>query len=378
MRRIPPAWRLAFILWLALRLVNWAFGAALFASGFAPLHSGYNYGIQTLTEGLDGALRGIWMRWDGVYYDLILTQGYQAMPNLSAFFPLFPLLARPLTALGLHAIPALITVSSLALLPALALFLQEVERLLGAQAMLPAGLGLMLFPTAFYFYAPYPQSLALLLILLAWRLARSRRWLGCALAGLLAGLAHSTVAPLVILLLVEAVGWLRSTRARLGWAALAVPFMPLAGVALFLAWRIGQGFPAYGDMQRTFFGTTFIGPWQGLLEVGRLWQNGNYRTLLATLLCLALAVLATAWALRARRFALAAYLGALVLLLLSVTMPDAPLASFNRYLLLGFPLFLALGDWMTRSPRLKLGLLAVFGVFYAVLCAYYLSWVWVA
>ena len=141
MRRIPLAWRLAFILWLALRLVTWAFGAALFASGFAPLHSGYNYGIQTLTEGLDGALWGIWMRWDGVYYDLILTQGYQAMPNLSAFFPLFPLLARPLTALGLHAIPALITVSSLALLPALALFLQEVERLLGRRPCCRPGWG---------------------------------------------------------------------------------------------------------------------------------------------------------------------------------------------------------------------------------------------
>lgn len=378
MRRIPPAWRLAFFLWLAMRLVTWAFGAALFASGFAPLESGYSFGIDTLTEGFSGALWGIWMRWDGVYYDLILTQGYHALPNLSAFFPLYPLLAHPLTALGMHPIPALIIISNLALLPALGLFLEEVERLLGAGYRLPAGLALMLFPTAFFFYAPYPQSLAFLLILLAWRFARTQRWLACALAGLLAGLAHSTVIPLAALLLVEVITWLRASSGKLRWAALAVPFMPLAGVAFFMGWQISVGLAPMAEVMSNFWGRHMIWPWQIVTEWLDLVLKGNYLIGFSSLMVMILSLAALAWAFRKLPLALVVYQLGLILFTFSTTASSMPLASYIRYALLGFPMFLALGYWMRRKPKLKLGMLAGFGVLYCILCALYLSWVWVA
>ena len=186
--RIPYTWRLAFILWLGMRLLLWILGMLLFVSGVLKTGSPLTYGVETLTEGWPGALFGVWTHWDGIYYDAIVSQGYHALPQLSAFFPLYPLLAKPLYWLGVHPAIALTIISNLALLPALWLYLEEAEHLLGKDHLLAAGLSLLFFPTSFYFYAPYPHSLALLMVLSAWKLAQKRKWLACATVGLLLGI----------------------------------------------------------------------------------------------------------------------------------------------------------------------------------------------
>lgn len=201
--RIPYVWRLAFILWLGMRLLLWAVGTFIYHSGLFPIHSGYSYGIDLISGPVSGALFGVWMRWDGVYYDLILSQGYSALPQLSAFWPLYPLLTRPLFWLGIHPNIALTISSNLAFLAAIVIFLEEVKDHFGFSVMLPAGLILVTFPGAFFFFAPFPMSLALLLVLLSYRLARSERWLAAAAAGFLSGLAHSTVIPLSLLLFIH-------------------------------------------------------------------------------------------------------------------------------------------------------------------------------
>ena len=199
-QRIPYTWRLAFGMWLGMRLLLWAFSAFLFYSGVVPLTSPFPEAPVALNQGLAGALFGSWLRWDGGFYYLILTQGYTATPSISAFWPLYPLLAKFFTLFGLPPLMALILVSNLALLAALVVFLEEVKDIFGKSTMIPAGLALLTFPGAFFFYAPFPMSLALLLVLLSARFARQNHWLAACLTGLLSGLAHSTVIPLSILL----------------------------------------------------------------------------------------------------------------------------------------------------------------------------------
>ena len=374
---IPYTWRLAFVLWLGMRLLLWALGAILFSSGLLTTGSPLTHGIGTLTEGWRGALFGIWTHWDGIYYDAIVSQGYHALPQLSAFFPLYPLLAKPFYWLGMHPAIALIMVSNLALLPALGLYLEEAEQLLGKDHILAAGLALLFFPTSFYFYASYPHSLALLMILGAWKLALKRKWLACAVVGFLLGLTHSSVIPLVVVLVVLVVRDLRRLRSKFGWVKLAVPAMPLAGVVLFLAWRISQGFPPFGEVQYQFWQTEFLGPVEVLLQFVHQMFNGRQLAYFA-LPILIVSLLATVWAFRKKFYLQAIYLSALILFLASVTMPNVPLGSFNRLILIGFPIFLAVASWMKQNRWAYRAILALSSVLYFIMCFAYLSWLWVA
>ena len=192
-KRIPYAWRLAILIWVGARLLTWAFGAGLYYSHIISSGFDYNPDIELLPAGsFLSAFFGVWMRWDGVSYDLIANKGYFAHPKISAFWPLYPLLARSLIVLGIHPIISLIIISNLASFFALLIFLLEVEALLGKEKMPKAGLAFMFFPGAFFFFTAYPTSLAILLILLAWRFARLNKWLAASIAGLLSGLTHPT------------------------------------------------------------------------------------------------------------------------------------------------------------------------------------------
>lgn len=376
-QRIPAAWRLAFIFWLGMRLLLWVLGALLFTSGLLTVGAPLTYGVETLTRGWQGALFGVWTHWDAIYYDAIVSGGYHALPQLSAFFPLYPLLAKPFTWLGIHPAIALTLVSNLSFLFALGLFLEEVERLLGRDYWVPAGLAILFFPTSFYFYAPYPHSLALFFVLLAWKLARQEKWLACAGVGLLLGLTHSSVIPVVIVLLVMVIRWLKHSPGRLHWAALAVPFMPLAGVATFLSWRIWAGFSNFGALQYRYWQTEFLGPLKVISQL--IYQLFHGRTLaIFAVILLCIALLALAWCLRKKLYLQAIYLGSLLLFLISFTMPNVPLGSFNRLVLIGFPIYLAMAAWMKSSRWAYRLILVGSGVLYFIMGFAYLSWLWVA
>lgn len=261
-RRIPESWRLGLLLWLGMRLLLWALSAFLYYSGFISLQSPFPEAPVALINGLPGALFGIWMRWDGGFYYLLLTQGYGATPSISAFWPLYPLLAKPFTWLGIHPLAALILVSNLAFLAAVVVFLEEIRDLFGRPYMLPAGLALVVFPGAFFFYAPFPMSLALLLILLSFRFARQRKWIGASITGLLSGLTHPSILPLSLLLAVCVIGWMRKAKSKLGWLNLVVLLMPFAGIALFLAWRERSGLIPYVEILHNYWKTSVLIPWQ--------------------------------------------------------------------------------------------------------------------
>ena len=75
---------------------------------------------------------------------------------------------------------------------------------------------LAIFPTAFFFLAPYSESLFLLLSLVAFREARRDRWANVAIAGALAALTRSigvVLAPALIVMALERRD-VRSTRCR--------------------------------------------------------------------------------------------------------------------------------------------------------------------
>jgi hypothetical protein len=208
---------------------------------------------------------------------------------------------------------------------------------------------LALFPTAFYLFGIFPQSLALLWILLAYQQAQRGHWLAASLAGLLAGLTHSTVVPLVILLAVQSIQALHGNRFSIRWPALlSVPFFPLLGIAIFLAWRVWMGYPSMVTVQIQNWGHYFSPPWKTLLTLTNyLLANGisNWVVVFNTIL-LGLSIYFAIWGLRYLPFSLNLYQISLLIFLLSTPQGiNDPLVSFNRYILLQFPMILGIGSF---------------------------------
>ncbi len=375
--RIPYTWRLAFGLWLGMRVLLWGISAFLFYNGVIPLDSPFPEAPVALDEGLAGALFGSWLRWDGGFYYWIVTEGYTATPTISAFFPLYPLLAKLCTMIGFHPLIALILISNLALLGALKIFLEEVSEYFDESIMLPAGLALLVFPGAFFFYAPYPMSLALLLVLLSVRFTRKNKWLAASLTGFLSGLTHSTVIPLSLLLLLFGLTDLPKTNGKLRWISLLTSAMPLAGVVTFLAWRIHQGFPSMANMLDASWGSTLLNPLKAIEQLGQSIMMGNWMSLLKTGIIL-IGLFSVFWLFRQRKITLAIYQTGLLLYLISFTVPDHPLGSFIRYFLLSFPVYMTLGAWMKQKTKLRVLVFSGMGILNLFLCSLFMCWYFVA
>ena len=160
---------------------------------------GFSFGLYlvrpasgSLPENRDWLDAFTWM--DGRWYKQIATQGYEYDPDKGtnvAFFPVYPLLGRAVMAVpGLRAEAALLIVSNLSLLAALAILAFYVrDRYPDAPAELAdyTVLAAALFPTGCFFRFAYSESTFLLLLVLA-MYAMLRRWPLWAIA-LLIGLA---------------------------------------------------------------------------------------------------------------------------------------------------------------------------------------------
>jgi hypothetical protein len=375
--RIPYHWRLAVVLYLSVRLLTWAFGVFLYYSHIIPPGFNYNPDIEMLSGSFPNALFGVWMRWDGVSYDLIANLGYHSHPKISAFWPLYPLLSSLLIKLHIHPIISLIIISNLATFLALVVFLAEVENLMGREKMVPTGLVLLLFPGAFFFFTPYPTSLALLLVLLTWRFARKNKWFLAALTGLLSGLTHPSVIPLAFLIFFLILRRIKNSTGLFRWVLLVVPFMPLAGVAVFLAWRENQRFLPYIQLLQTYWGTQVFDPSIGFRELLDYVFSGNLLAIMK-LIVLILVIASIIWIFHNRFYILGFYQVGLFVYLISVTLPGDPLGSIIRYSLMSFPTYIAIGAWMKNHPKAYLPSLLGLCLFNLFLCGLFLNWVYVS
>jgi hypothetical protein len=94
------AWIFGFTVWFLMRLLLSTWGAVIWFSGLIPKETGnkFYFGVEPERLGWRGALLGVWQRWDAIHYSRIAQNGYSTAA-LSAFFPLYPLMARYLSSL---------------------------------------------------------------------------------------------------------------------------------------------------------------------------------------------------------------------------------------------------------------------------------------
>ena len=223
-----------------------------------------SYFLSPDTEGPPGlGFFDIWLRWDGIRFLAIADQGYlapESTPNATAFFPLFPLLLRALTTIGLPGVLAGMLISTLASWIALAylhLLSEDHEQGTGRSAVLY----LALFPTAVFLIAPYSESVFLAGAIAAFYYARLGRW---HLVGIPAAVAMGARFAGVFLLAGLAVEFLRqrdlsASRVANAGLSLVVGLMPLLGYAAFLSQTKGDPFYFFVD-QRLGWGRALTGP----------------------------------------------------------------------------------------------------------------------
>lgn len=322
-----------------------------------------------------------WERADALWYLRIASKGYRADDGSAAFFPLYPVLVRAVGyATGRHWLLGAYVVSNAALVVALVLLyrltaLEFSERRARRVVVLAC-----IFPTSFFFFAPYTESLFLALTIGAFYCARRSRWGLVAVLGILAALTRSPGLLLAPALAVEAVlQWRGGTRGARTWPLLrgvvAAAVVPL-GTLLYLGYweRYGGDWRRPFDVQKSGWGKENSWPWDTFwhgLKLGDQFVGsypGAYFTVdaLAVLLLLAVAV----WSTVRLRASYAVYVWASLLFPMLLMWPGRPFLSMPRLLVVVFPLFWCLAAfehrWRARDAvvAISAGGLALLGTFF--------------
>src|SRR5262245_43823168 len=205
-----------------------------------------------------------WTRWDAGWYGHIATHGYvdQAVRpggqrNL-AFYPLYPLVMRLISFLGVSPLAAGILASNVAFLAALVVLHRMARARFGADVAGRCVALLAVFPFSFYFSAVYSEGLFLLLAVGSLYLAERGRWAAASFCALLCGAARApgvALAPALALLYLDRIRFdIRKVRPDVLWLGLSV-----LGPFLFYAYLAVQ----FGDPWLAFKATRVAGWWQG-------------------------------------------------------------------------------------------------------------------
>ncbi len=267
--------RLSLGISLAARLGLGAVMAAAWLVSLPHLDLGPNPG-ETLFAGLHWyptpagqALLGVWARWDAIHHLNLARLGYfQVGIGESVYYPLYAGLVSAVTRAFVHDyILGGLIVSTLATASALVFLFLLVDLTLGRDSARNAVWVTAVYPTAFFLWAPFTESLFVCLTLAAFLAAyRARGW-WAAPAAFLASLARGPgVLSAASLAWIGLKQW-RATPAgrRVGAVAgtLVAAGMAGAGGLAFQIWRQGAGFPPMSDILRDYSKLNWIGPLNG-------------------------------------------------------------------------------------------------------------------
>jgi Gpi18-like mannosyltransferase len=325
-----------------------------------------------------------WERLDALWFLKIATHGYSKSDASAAFFPLYPALIAALSfVIGGHPLAASLIISNGAFLAALMVLFALTRNELTEEVARRAVLYAAVFPTAFFFVAPYSESLFFLLVLLSFWSARHKRWELAGVTGALAALTRNLGVLLVPALAIEALyQWRRSDGGRL----------PVKGLAWSLAPAVAMG----GYL---LYWKAFSGDWLAPLHQQTNWQRhlanplvtlgkgttlafryigiypGGYHTLdwLITVPVLAAGI----YAVVRFRPAYGVYAAAALIVPLASMFAARPLIAFSRYALPVFPIYWAFAQWTRRSRAGRELLVAASAALLGLMTLLFVNWYYV-
>ncbi len=318
-------------------------------------------------------------RQDALWFLRIATSGYRATDGSAAFFPLYPLAVRVVSSIvGGRPLLAATLVSngaffgSLVILYDLTVF--EFDEAIARRTLVY----LAIFPTAFFFLAPYSESLFLLLSLIAFRQARRDRWATAAVAGMLAALTRSigiVIAPALVVMAFERA----RTDGRSPWGRAVAGAAVLLGPLAYLAWwgiALGDAsapLRAQANWQREA-AMPFVTLWRGAAMAFGFMGHPDPAYWTIDLLVTGVAIVAVAWGWRRIPFPYLVYAGGSLLLPLCYPFPSRPLLSMPRFVAVVFPAFWVIADATERRRLPHTAVVASFAAGLGLLATLFVNW----
>lgn len=389
--QIWVSWRIVFII------------LPIFAAAFIPRPPAYiNIKFNNPIEPWIEALVTGWSQWDSNWYILIAGQSY-INDQTVAFYPLFPFLLRGvgfLISLG-QATPATyqlggVIISSISALALCILFIRLLLLDYSREVTRCSLIYLIAFPTAFFLFAVYTESLFMALSIGAFYAARRERWLIAMVLVALSILTRQQGILVGFALLFE-----YGQQAHWNWRKInyqviffGLPVLSLGGW-LFWNW-VAFGNPLASVLAtQKYWGRHLTWPWQSFLsEIGgfmyrepgattwqpitEYWDAMPVLNIALTSVFIIVAIYSFKFFQKGQlRLAYLVFLWGCLLLPLSSPVSDDPLHSMPRYLLISFPTFIILAilgmrwrlfnqTWLTISVGMSGMLVARFTLGYWV------------
>jgi hypothetical protein len=305
-----------------------------------------------------------WFGWDTIAYLGIAILGYRPDASI-AFMPLYPFLIRftaPVFA-GNHLLAAL-ALSTVLCVIALILLYELFAEMVSPQVARDAVVMFLTFPTAFFLLAGYTESLFMVLVLIFWLLARKRQWFW---AAVVAGLATLTRLQAVILSAVllwmmlmslvqgpaggpggqlrQIAKLFRSSPGRLATvihpAAWFVVLIPLSFSAAHQLWLKLAGLGTIAGALREHWRLETVPPWTGFLLFLQRIPTARFHYMdWVDLILFIVVLIASLIGLRLLDPVFSLYVWLTLAVLFTRGTPPHLLASYSRYFLALFPLFL--------------------------------------
>jgi hypothetical protein len=371
--RLRDGARFALVVFVCARLALSLISVA--AAGHLDLPADAISPGATVSPGWHNALDGT-DRWDARWFQHIAVHGYEQNEG-AAFFPGYPLAIRVLLRISpLGPLGAALLVSNISFLAALIVLYALTAREFDRETARRTVVLIAVFPTSFFFMAPYSESMFILAVLLAFWWIREDRWVAGGASGLVASLTRSFGVLLTPALLVEAWSHGRQGRSR----RLALACTPLLGAIAYSGyWLVRAGDPlralhAQGEWHRSFglfvvnLGWALTLAIRGIGHVPEIYWTVDF---VLTLLLLIPPILR--W--RSTPATYLVYVATVALVALSFTPTNKPLLSDPRLFLILFPSFWAMTSIVGR--RGFVSTVIVLSVGYVAAASVYMNWGWV-
>lgn len=323
-----------------------------------------------------------WERFDALWFLRIAEGGYADGDGSAAFFPLYPIAIRLVSAvLGGHPLAAALLISNLAFLGAL-LVVYDLTRAERSEAVARTTVVLLAtFPTAFFFLAPYSEAPFLLLSALALWAARRGRFALAGAAGFGAALTRNVGVVVAAALAAEAFQRRREGDRVLGRGLLAAGVAAGGTLVYLLSWQVRSGDLLAPLHQQATWQRRFSLPWDTLIQATRIAvryvgaTNGPYWLIdwLITVPFLAFSALALARS----RWAFSVYLWGGLLIPLCYAFPDRPLMSMPRFVLPLYPALWAMAETLERRRIPRWAAAAVGAAGLGLLVPLYVNWYYI-
>lgn len=337
---------LAFILWrVAL------FCLAYISSVFFAFHTSFPYVREVLSA--SRLPQWIWSfaGFDGVHYLSIAMNGYEAQYT-QVFFPFYPLLIRFFHILlpFLHPILIGLFISNSAFLCTLFVLYKLIEMDFGRLVAFRSILCLLLFPTSFFFGSLYSESIFLLFVVSSFYLTRRRKWY---FAGIVGGIASGTrLIGIFLLPSLLSEFFHQMKRSKSLWLLIRSPLLYIVPFGLisymtYLLFSVGD-FLYFWHVQPLFGGnrsggTIILFP-QLIWRYMKIFYTVSYSQYAYWPAVWEMASFVAAFLLLAFAIRIKIRMSYLIFSILSLIVPTltGTLASFPRYLIIAFPIYIAL------------------------------------